>query len=207
MAIKATEISDLIKQRIENFQGVTEARNVGTIVSVTDGIVRVHGLADARYGEMLEFPGNTFGLALNLEQDSVGAVVLGDPHVSTEQLSQLVTDLAGANLGAHGRNFVQALAEARRLDCLPEISALFDGYKDDAEGIADVTVTSAAPLDAKQQQTLTAALTRRLKREVRLHCTTDPELLGGAVLRSGDLVIDGSVRGRLERIANDLKES
>ncbi len=78
MAIKATEISDLIKQRIENFQGVNEARNVGTIVSVTDGIVRVHGLADARYGEMLEFPGNTFGLALNLEQDSVGAVVLGD---------------------------------------------------------------------------------------------------------------------------------
>jgi F-type H+-transporting ATPase subunit alpha len=78
MAIKATEISDLIKQRIENFKSVTEARNVGTIVSVTDGICRIHGLADARYGEMLEFPGNTFGLALNLEQDSVGAVVLGE---------------------------------------------------------------------------------------------------------------------------------
>src|SRR6516225_8843911 len=78
MAIKATEISDLIKQRIENFKSVTEARNVGTIVSVTDGITRLHGLADARYGEMLEFPGNTFGLALNLEQDSVGAVVLGE---------------------------------------------------------------------------------------------------------------------------------
>src|SRR6202167_5142662 len=78
MAIKATEISDLIRQRIENFKSVTEARNVGSIVSVTDGIVRIHGLADARYGEMLEFPGNTFGLALNLERDSVGAVVLGD---------------------------------------------------------------------------------------------------------------------------------
>src|SRR6476646_7612937 len=78
MAIKATEISDLIKQRIENFKSVTEARNVGTIVSVTDGITRIHGLADARYGEMLEFPGNIFGLALNLEQDSVGAVVLGE---------------------------------------------------------------------------------------------------------------------------------
>src|ERR1041385_9526579 len=78
MAIKATEISDLIKQRIENFKSVTEARNVGTIVSVTDGITRIHGLADARYGEMLEFPGNTFGLALNLERDSVGAVILGD---------------------------------------------------------------------------------------------------------------------------------
>src|SRR5438105_1159966 len=83
MAIKATEISDLIRERIENFKGVTEARNVGTIVSVTDGITRIHGLADARYGEMLEFPGNTFGLALNLEQDSVGAVVLGDyKHLS-----------------------------------------------------------------------------------------------------------------------------
>jgi F-type H+-transporting ATPase subunit alpha len=78
MAIKATEISDLIKQRIDNFKSVTEARNVGTIVSVTDGICRIHGLADAKYGEMLEFPGNTFGLALNLEQDSVGAVVLGE---------------------------------------------------------------------------------------------------------------------------------
>ncbi len=78
MAIKASEISDLIKQRIEGFKSVTEARNVGTIVSVTDGITRIHGLADARYGEMLEFPGNTFGLALNLEQDSVGAVVLGE---------------------------------------------------------------------------------------------------------------------------------
>ncbi|HJS91014.1 MAG TPA: F0F1 ATP synthase subunit alpha [Steroidobacteraceae bacterium] len=78
MAIKASEISDLIKQRIEGFKSVTEARNVGTIVSVTDGITRIHGLADVRYGEMLEFPRNTFGLALNLEQDSVGAVVLGD---------------------------------------------------------------------------------------------------------------------------------
>jgi F-type H+-transporting ATPase subunit alpha len=83
MSIKASEISDLIKARIEKFQSATEARNVGTVVSVTDGIVRIHGLADARYGEMLEFVGNTFGLALNLEQDSVGAVVLGDyKHIS-----------------------------------------------------------------------------------------------------------------------------
>jgi F-type H+-transporting ATPase subunit alpha len=78
MSIKASEISDLIKARIDKFKSATEARNVGTVVSVTDGIVRIHGLADARYGEMLEFSGNIFGLALNLEQDSVGCVVLGD---------------------------------------------------------------------------------------------------------------------------------
>src|ERR1700681_1867208 len=83
MSIKASEISDLIKARIDKFEAATEARNVGSVVSVTDGIVRIHGLADARYGEMLEFVGNTFGLALNLEQDSVGAVVLGDyKHIS-----------------------------------------------------------------------------------------------------------------------------
>ena len=130
--------------------------------------------------------------------------LLGNPHVSAGQLSQLVLDIAGSGLGEHGRNFVQALAEARRLDCLPEIAALFDGYKDEAEGIADVAVTSAVPLNERQQQSLVEALARRLKREVRLHCSTDPQLLGGAVLRSGDLVIDGSVRGRLTRIANEL---
>ena len=83
MSIKASEISDLIKERIKEFQATTEARDVGTIVTLTDGIVRIHGLSNVGYGEMLEFPGNTFGLALNLEQDSVGAVVLGDyKHLS-----------------------------------------------------------------------------------------------------------------------------
>ena len=83
MAIKASEISDLIKERISNFESAAEARDVGTVVSVTDGITRIHGLGSAQYGEMLEFPGDTFGLALNLEQDSVGAVVLGDyKHIS-----------------------------------------------------------------------------------------------------------------------------
>jgi len=84
MAIKASEISDLIKARIEKFASASEERNIGTVVTVTDGIVRVHGLADAKYGEMLEFPGGSFGLALNLEQDSVGAVVLGEYKHITE---------------------------------------------------------------------------------------------------------------------------
>lgn len=83
MALKASEISELLKQRIKNFENTAEARDVGTVIAVTDGICRIHGLADAQYGEMLEFPGNSFGLALNLERDSVGAVVLGDyKHIS-----------------------------------------------------------------------------------------------------------------------------
>ena len=86
MQLNPSEISDLIKSRIQNFDSTTESRNTGTIVSLQDGIVRIHGLSDALQGEMLEFPGNTFGLALNLERDSVGAVVLGDyQHLSEGQ--------------------------------------------------------------------------------------------------------------------------
>ena len=76
--LNPSEISDIIKQRIESLDVSSEARNEGTIVSVSDGIVRIHGLADVQNGEMIEFPGNVFGFALNLERDSVGAVVLGD---------------------------------------------------------------------------------------------------------------------------------
>ncbi len=76
--LNPSEISELIRARIEKFEPRAEARTEGTVVSLTDGIVRIHGLNDVMQGEMIEFPGNTFGLALNLERDSVGAVVLGD---------------------------------------------------------------------------------------------------------------------------------
>ncbi len=77
MQLNSTEISELIKQRIEKFNVVSEARNEGTIVSVSDGIIRIHGLADVMQGEMIELPGNRYAIALNLERDSVGAVVMG----------------------------------------------------------------------------------------------------------------------------------
>ena len=84
MQLNPTEISDLIKRRIEKFEAVSEARTEGTVVSLTDGIVRIHGLADVMQGEMLEFPGNIFGMALNLERDSVGAVILGEYKTISE---------------------------------------------------------------------------------------------------------------------------
>ena len=83
MSISATEISDLIKKKIQDLNLETEARTEGTVVSLSDGIARIHGLSDAMQGEMIEFPGNTYGLALNLERDSVGAVILGNyEHIS-----------------------------------------------------------------------------------------------------------------------------
>jgi F-type H+-transporting ATPase subunit delta len=137
-------------------------------------------------------------------QDERVADLLDNPKVTSAELAKLIEDIAGPQLDELGRNFVQTLADNRRLAYLPEIAQIFEQLKDAEEGIVDVTVTSAAPLDDQQRQTLRQALARKLKRDVRLHCGIDPKLIGGAVLRAGDLVIDGSLRTRLDRIAYEL---
>jgi F-type H+-transporting ATPase subunit delta len=130
--------------------------------------------------------------------------LLGNPRVTSDQLSDLVIGIAGPNLGEHGANLVRTLAENHRLAYLPEISVLFDELKDEVERVVDVTVTSAAPLDDSQQKKLAAALERKLNRGIRMQCHTDPSLIGGAVLQAGDLVIDGSLRTQLNRITYEL---
>lgn len=130
--------------------------------------------------------------------------LIGNPHVAPDEIAKLIVDVLGGQCDERVRNFVYALAENQRLGYLPEISEIFDDLRDEAEGWVDVEVRSAAPLTADQQETLAAALSRRLNRRVRLHTEIDPALIGGAVLRAGDLVIDGSLRARLERIAHEL---
>src|SRR5690606_2875390 len=137
-------------------------------------------------------------------QDERVQRLLGNPLVRPAELAQLVIEIAGDRLDQEGRNFVNMLAENRRLGYIPEISRLFDELKDEAEGVVDVTVTSAAPLNEEQKRQLAEALSRRLNRRVRLHAQEDPSLIGGAVLRAGDLVIDGSLRSRLNQIAYEL---
>lgn len=143
-------------------------------------------------------------VASQVVQDARVANLLGNPHVTPQRLAQLFIDVGGKGLGEHGANFVRTLAENARLAFLPEISSLFEQMKDRAQGVADVTVSSAAALNEAQQSTLSAALEKRLKRRVRLHTEIDPQLIGGAIIRSGDLVIDGSLSTRLERIAYEL---
>ena len=143
-------------------------------------------------------------VAAQVVQDARVENLLGNPHVTPEELAQLLIGIAGPDLGEHGANFVRTLADNRRLAYLPEIAAQFDTLKDAAQGVADVTVTSATALDETLQSKLSQALEKRLKRKVRLHCAVDPHLIGGAILRAGDLVIDGSLSTRLERIAHEL---
>ncbi len=141
--------------------------------------------------------------------DSRVAKLLTSPHVTSAQLAELVTDTAAAALGRSGlekqeSSFIRILAENHRLGFLPEIAERFAHLRAELENTVDVTVTSAAPLDDGQQQQYAAALKQRLQREVRLHYSVDPALLGGAVLKADDLVIDGSLRGRLERLRTQV---
>jgi F-type H+-transporting ATPase subunit delta len=159
---------------------------------------------EARERQRLAAWSKALEVAAAVVKDRRVEALLGNPRVTAEELAQLVVGIAGPELGEEGANFVRTLADNHRLGYLPEISALFDNLKDEAEGVADVTVTSAATLDEAQRAQIAAALERRLKRKVRLHCDVDPALIGGAVLRSGDLVIDGSLRTRLDRIAYQL---
>jgi F-type H+-transporting ATPase subunit delta len=130
--------------------------------------------------------------------------LLGSPSVGGEDLAQFVMGVTGPALDEHGQNFFRTLAENHRLGFLPEISTLFDLYTDEAESFVYVRVTPAAPIGAAQQQALSKALERKLKRSVRVHWATDSTLIGGAVLRAGDTVIDGSLLSRLKRIAFEL---
>jgi F-type H+-transporting ATPase subunit delta len=129
---------------------------------------------------------------------------LGSPHVTPAQLSELVNGVAGSKLDENGRNFIALLAQNRRLGFLPEIAALFEQMKAEVENTVDVEVTSATALTPDQESRYSAALQKKLGRNVRLHTRVDQGLLGGAVLRAGDLVIDGSIKGRLDRLATEL---
>ena len=159
---------------------------------------------EARATKRLDSWSEALHVAAQVVVDPRVVGLLGNPHVTPEELAALLIGIAGPKLGEDGGNFVRTLAANRRLAVLPEIAALFDTLKDAAQGVADVTITSAAPLAARQREELSTALAKRLKRTVRLHYATDPGLIGGAVLQSGDLVIDGSLRTRLERIAYEL---
>jgi F-type H+-transporting ATPase subunit delta len=160
--------------------------------------------AEARGEDRLTPWSQALKIATEVVKDPRVESLLDNPRVTATQLADLVIGIAGPGLGEHGENFVRTLAANRRLAYLPEISQQFEVLKDTAEGVADVTVTSAAALDEAQQKKLSAALEKRLKRKVRLHSEVDPSLIGGAILRAGDLVIDGSLSTRLARIAYEL---
>ena len=141
--------------------------------------------------------------ASSVVQDERVARLLSSPRVTPEQLSGLIAEIVGES-DEQTRNFIGTLASNRRLALLPEIASMYEALRAEAENTADVQVVSAVALDEGQKQRLTAALKKRLKREVRLHVEVDASLIGGAIVRAGDFVIDGSLKARLDRLAVEM---
>src|SRR5688572_8425747 len=158
----------------------------------------------ARKGNTLAATSASLIRAAEVVADPRVHALLGSPHVTPAQLAELVAGVTGPGLDEYGRNFIALLAQNRRLGFLPEIAALFEQMKADVENAVEVEVTSATALSSDQESRYAAALQKKLGRSVRLRTKVDGSLLGGAVLKAGDLVIDGSIKGRLERLATEL---
>jgi F-type H+-transporting ATPase subunit delta len=130
--------------------------------------------------------------------------LLSSPSVTAQQQATALIEICGDALDERGQNFLTVLSENHRLQLLPEISLQFDVLKANREKAVDVELVAAHELDAEQQQKLSDALSAKLERKVNMQVSLDKSLLGGAVIRAGDLVIDGSIRGRLAKLAESL---
>ena len=130
--------------------------------------------------------------------------VITSPRVIPSQLEALMLALSGGKVTVAEANFIKLLTENQRLTILPEIAAHFESLRAEEEKSVDVLVTSAFDLNETQKQNIVAALKKRMGREIRLRSEVDNKLLGGAVIRAGDKVIDGSARSQLAELANAL---
>lgn len=143
-------------------------------------------------------------VAAAVTADSVMVGVLTNPSITAQQQSHTVSEVCGDALGTEARNYITILASNKRLALLPEIHALFEQYKANQEKSVDVEVVSAFDLADATRDKLAEVLGKKLEREVKVSTSTDKNLLGGVLIRAGDLVIDGSVRGRLNKLAEAM---
>ncbi|HEV2109916.1 MAG TPA: F0F1 ATP synthase subunit delta [Gammaproteobacteria bacterium] len=142
-----------------------------------------------------------------LSTDAGVQALLSSPRALPAQRAEVLSELAGKSgekLDQQGRNFVGLLAEYRRLQLLPEIAADYELLRAEAENTLEVELCAALPVPAAEQQQISAALQKKLGRKITLRYVEDKTLIGGAVIRAGDLVIDGSVREKLGRLAAAL---
>ena len=130
--------------------------------------------------------------------------VLDDPALTAEQQAQILSDVCGEELGGAVKNFIAILADNKRLALLSEVHAQFAQFKSNLEKSVDVEVISAFDLADETQDKLASVLRNKLEREVNVSTTTDQNLLGGVLIRAGDMVIDGTVRGRLNKLAEAM---
>lgn len=155
----------------------------------------------ARDSKQLSQWSEQLATAAAVAADTSLKTALNDPSLTAEQQAKTLSDVCGEALGVHARNFIEVLAANKRLTLLPEIYSLFAQYKANQEKTIDVEVVSAFDLADAMRDTLADVLGKKLERQVKVRTSTDRNLLGGVLIRAGDLVIDGSIRGRLNKLA------
>lgn len=148
---------------------------------------------------------NQLAFLAAVAKDPSMADKLDNPRLTRESLAELVCAIGEGQLDGAGQNLVRLLAENRRMRLLPGIAPMYEELRAEAEKKVAATVTSAQPVSDTQQKAIAEALKKRFGREVELECKVDETLIGGAVIRAGDLVIDGSVTGRLEQLVGTLR--
>ncbi|MGO2011117.1 MAG: F0F1 ATP synthase subunit delta [Pseudoalteromonas sp.] len=149
------------------------------------------------WNDMLFFAGH---VASNEQVDSA----LSGLSKATDQ-AEFFIKVCAEQLNEHGQNLVKVMAENGRLVALPAVAELFTAFKAEYDKEVDVDVTSATSLAAEQQESLVAALEKRFARKIKLNCSVDESVVGGLVIKAGDKVIDGSIRGKLSRLATTLQ--
>jgi len=151
----------------------------------------------AEWSDMLAF-------AAAVSTDEAVSSFLNNPKITSAQKAEAFGELCKDKLNDQGKNFVALLAQNKRLAALPEIAELFEALKSQKEQSVDVEITSAFALSTEQSNKIAAALKQKLGREVNVTTAEDTALLGGVIIRAGDMVIDGSVRGKLAKLADTL---
>lgn len=143
-------------------------------------------------------------LLASVANDATMKGLIVNPRITRRELASLIIDVCGDQLSETGRNFVKVLAENQRLGIIGDIASAFESERARAERRSDVKVVAAYELTAAQQNDINVAMTRRLGTKVDISVTVDREIIGGVIIRCGDLVIDASVRGRLAQLAQTL---
>jgi F-type H+-transporting ATPase subunit delta len=136
--------------------------------------------------------------------DALMQDMISNPAIESSKIVDVMAGVAGDQLNDIGKNFLNVLAENKRLNVLPEIAELYEQHRAEAEKTVEAEITSAFPLSDAQKQQLIDALKSRLGREISLVSKTDESIIGGAIVRAGDLVIDGSVSSQLDKLSNSL---
>jgi len=159
----------------------------------------------AQEGGALASWSDMLGLASAVVANPRVAGALDNPKLTAADKEALLLSVCGDRLDPTGRNFIRVLVEAKRVAVLPQITALFEGLRNDAEGVAKARIESAFPLEAAQLADITASLEKHFGRKIDASVEVDPTLIGGARITVGDRVIDGTVQAKLQAMATQLR--